>query len=194
MAVQTLWEGVHALLPCPSRLELATVNLLLELGQVHRPRFILSWEVLVQEPLVLFRIPLELLRQPQVFSLVCFLYRSFSVAGENAANASSRVASRQRGLQGRDSEDRRQVTEFLNLQAVIVVRTLLELWVEVNYLATSQVRKGGERKELFGDTLKLDNYVRDAVNVVGSGICSMVTTLVNENSNVVGALLYYGVT
>lgn len=194
VAVQTLWEGVHALLPCPSRLELATVNLLLELGQVHRPRFILSWEVLVQEPLVLFRIPLELLRQPQVFSLVCFLYRSFSVAGENAANASSRVASRQRGLQGRDSEDRRQVTEFLNLQAVIVVRMLLELWVEVNYLATSQVRKGGERKELFGDTLKLDNYVRDAVNVVGSGICSMVTTLVNENSNVVGALLYYGVT
>ena len=209
--VWRLWRGLHALLACPSRLELGAVQLLLELGAVHRPRSVASFAALAQEPLVLFRLPVSLLRVPLAFSLVQFMYMSLSVASESAAReSSSRIQAKERqsltarvspeggaGAEGEGMRGGDLCEEYSTLQAVIAVRVLLEVWLEVNHLAAASAAcpppSGGGGGSAPTSESGSDDVVLSSMDAVGSGICDMISTLVADRPPLLAAVLYCGI-
>ena len=211
-----LWKRAHALLPNPARLELATVNLLLEIGEQHRPRCINTYDILVEEPLVLFRLPVCILRIPLALHLVSFIYRSVSVASGRAA-AESAIRKQLRSANEKnnwtlksetDGENGKGATsrvykednlvsseEFLTTQNVIVVRILLELWVEVRRLSFKNLCHDNEdlMDQREKDSFEVSKGLQYCISDLAGIITDLISNMAAESPSLVNAVLLFGV-
>ena len=179
-----MWKIVHALHPRSSYLELDTFNCLLELGNVRRPSIIPSYRILIQEPILLFRLPVSLLQIPLVMELVLFIFRSLLVASRTEAQETLRsmqaryqqlsrsapVEATWSLLQAVDQIDDNQ---FANLQEIISIRLLFELW----HAVSEGIAVEGHRDE----------------EQLGDVIIRYVSTLLGENRPILDILMHYGI-
>jgi hypothetical protein len=73
----SVWTTLHSVHPFPQYLELLTLNaLLVSIDYKFFPTTFTSYEQLVEEPLVLFRLPIDVLRNSFVLRLVMFISQS----------------------------------------------------------------------------------------------------------------------
>lgn len=178
-----LWKMLHALHPRASLLELDTFNCLLELGDVRRPRGISSYAILVQEPILLFRLPVRLLRIPLIMQIALFIFRSLLVASRVDAN--ERLQTIQLKAQGGvvtgnsrsllAAHTQIDNSEYSTLQEVICIRLLFELW---NSICSKKQQ---------------DAFICFDIAELGHVIVSQLTIMLSENVPLLDVLLFYGI-
>eukprot|EP00602_Paraphysomonas_sp_CaronLab_P013202 CAMPEP_0185044332 /NCGR_PEP_ID=MMETSP1103-20130426/43389_1 /TAXON_ID=36769 /ORGANISM="Paraphysomonas bandaiensis, Strain Caron Lab Isolate" /LENGTH=931 /DNA_ID=CAMNT_0027584585 /DNA_START=1202 /DNA_END=3997 /DNA_ORIENTATION=+ len=185
-----LWRLTHAIHPRPQRFELDMANLLFEIGEVQRPRVIVSYGVLVREPLLLLRLPMSMLQDPLFLRIVLFIHRSVTVASRTSAHEALRVV-RSRYKSTKDAaipsgrsylELCTQVddTEYIVLQELISIRALLELW--------SETYRNSASSNVCG-TVQHTTTVQNLLSALSSSIATMFF----ENDLLLDAVLYYGI-
>lgn len=135
-----IWTTLHNSHPSPQYLELLTLNnLLSSIDYKFTPSTFTSYEQLIEEPLILFRLPLEMLKNLFVLRLVLFITESALSASRCAVRLAldikHKVAESFLNAHFRD----RSVTEaalylheqtYLDLQDLMAARLLLGLWDE----------------------------------------------------------------
>ena len=137
----TVWCALHDCHACPQQLELLTLSILVRGDQsASCPKLFTSYEQLIQEPLVLFSLPLRILSNLFPLRLVIFITRGALIA--SAGSVKRALAIRHRVAQSflAASMQHRSTTEaslylhkdtFLHLQNVLAVRLVLSLWQEL---------------------------------------------------------------
>lgn len=137
----TVWRALHACHACPQQLELLTLFMMVRGDpSASCPKLFTSYEQLIQEPLVLFSLPLRILSNLFALRLVIFITRGALIA--SAGSVKRALAIRHRVAQSflAASMQHRSTTEaslylhkdtFLHLQNVLAVRLALSLWQEL---------------------------------------------------------------
>jgi hypothetical protein len=188
-SVFNIWKITHALHPRASYLELDTFNCLLEMGDVRRPRGIASYSILIHEPILLFRLPVKMLRIPLVMKIVLFMLRSLLIASRVEARESLTTIQ----LKAKDAhkgylmpsagsrsllEAHIQIdpSEYSTLQEVICVRLIFELW-----------------NSFFNKKSNGDGCHSADIAELGNVLVVHISQMLSENAPLLDVLLFYGI-
>ena len=136
-----VWRALHDCYACPQQLELLTLIVLVHRDQVgSSPKLFTSYEQLIQEPLMLFNLPLRILSNLFALRLVIFITRGALTA--SAGSVKRALAIKHKVAQNflAASMQHRSTTEaslylhkdtFLHLQDVMAIRLIIHLWEEL---------------------------------------------------------------
>ena len=137
----SVWRALHDCHACPQQLELLTLIVLVHRDQSgSSPKLFTSYEQLIQEPLMLFNLPLRILSNLFALRLIIFITRGALKA--SAGSVKRALAIKHKVAQNflAASMQHRSTTEvslylhkdtFLHLQDVMAVRLIIHLWEEL---------------------------------------------------------------
>lgn len=136
-----VWRALHDCHACPQQFELLTLIVLVHRDQSDcSPKLFTSYEQLIQDPLMLFNLPLRILSNLFALRLIIFITRGALTA--SAGSVQRALAIKHRVAQNflAASMQHRSTTEvslylhkdtFLHLQDVMAVRLIIHLWEEL---------------------------------------------------------------
>lgn len=81
--VYELWHVLYTLHPYAQKFELNFINFLLDAYNLTRPKHITSFELLLEEPILLFRLPLDIYRIPCLLRIILFISTSLHVPSKD---------------------------------------------------------------------------------------------------------------
>lgn len=139
--VFNIWRMVHGICISPDALELATINTLLDMAHTCRPRVVPSYSLLIQEPLLLFRLPRSMLQCSGILKVIIFICRSLVAASRKRAITT--LQSRRRlfhkqslypagGSNVCDTTQKLNDVQYLLYQDVLIAKALVELWAHID--------------------------------------------------------------
>ncbi len=154
-----IWWDIYVIHPLPQMIELNTFNKILEFF-LHRhsnnysyPKYIPSYSVLVEEPMVLFRLPFATIINPCVLRIVNRIVVSALLASKVSIheNVQYKLKVMNRYNYGTDTTtslprhnlniiNAISTTNYYQLQLLIAIRLYIELWTE--YSSTDKVDNG----------------------------------------------------
>jgi hypothetical protein len=142
-----IFQVLHSKSICPQQFDLLVVNFILDeasesilenaqgirgLGSNadYALRHIPSYDALVREPILLFRLPDIALQHPFVLRIVLFILKSVLIISRFEVTKIAKL--KKYGGLRTDNLDSQQSSFFIHVQDIIVIRSLLEFCAEVN--------------------------------------------------------------
>jgi hypothetical protein len=140
----SIWKEIHSFYSIPQIIELITFNSLFDCCNKPAIRLITSYNKLLEEPIIFSKLPITLLKSPIIIRIITTVLKSLLVASQASVIESLKVKrktseniSNIKGaklLSNSDSIKNIKGDYYRDLQEIIVVRILLELWSEFNII------------------------------------------------------------